>query len=139
MLIRRIVDGMKKVIRIAVIFLCIVFIGVVGFKTWSAKLVKEARELEDIFIDLSKVEDGTYEGHSELGPVIVDVKVTVKKGKIEEIEIVNHQNGLGQSANVIVDEMVDKNTYDVDAVSGATVSSEIIMNAVNNALQKGVK
>ena len=132
-------DGMKKVIRIAVIFLCIVFIGVVGFKTWSAKLVKEARELEDIFIDLSKVEDGTYEGHSELGPVIVDVKVTVKKGKIEEIEIVNHQNGLGQSANVIVDEMVDKNTYDVDAVSGATVSSEIIMNAVNNALQKGLK
>ena len=130
---------MKKVIRIAVIFLCIVFIGVVGFKTWSAKLVKEARELEDVFIDLSKVEVGTYEGHSELGPVIVDVKVTVKKGKINEIEIVNHQNGLGQSANVIIDEMVDKNTYDVDAVSGATVSSEIIMNAVNNALQKGVK
>ena len=130
---------MKKVIRIAVIFLCIVFIGVVGFKTWSAKLVKEARELEDVFIDLSKVEDGTYEGHSELGPVIVDVKITVKKGKIMEIEIVNHQNGLGQSANVIVDEMVDKNTYDVDAVSGATVSNEIIMNAVNNALQKGLK
>lgn len=132
-------DSMKKVIRIAVILLCIVFIGVVGFKTWSEKLVKEAMELEDVAIDLSKVEDGTYEGHSELGPVIVDVKVTVKKGKITEIEIVNHQNGLGQPANVIVDEMVDKNTYDVDAVSGATVSSEIIMNAVNNALQKGVK
>ena len=130
---------MKKVIRIAVILLCIVFIGVVGFKTWSEKLVKEAMELEDVAIDLSKVEDGTYEGHSELGPVIVDVKVTVKKGKITEIEIVNHQNGLGQPANVIVDEMVDKNTYDVDAVSGATVSSEIIMNAVNNALQKGLK
>lgn len=130
---------MKKVIRIAVILLCIVFIGVVGFKTWSEKLVKEAMELEDVAIDLSKVEDGTYEGHSELGPVIVDVKVTVKKGKITEIEIVNHQNGLGQPANVIVDEMVDKNTYDVDAISGATVSSEIIMNAVNNALQKGVK
>ena len=130
---------MKKVIRIAVILLCIVFIGVVGFETWSEKLVQEAMELEDVAIDLSKVEDGTYEGHSELGPVIVDVKVTVKKGKIAEIEIVNHQNGLGQSANVIVDEMVDKNAYDVDAVSGATVSSEIIMNAVNNALQKGVK
>ena len=40
---------------------------------------------------------------------------------------------------MIIDEMVDKNTYDVDAVSGATVSSEIIMNAVNNALQKGLK
>ena len=130
---------MKKGIRIAVIFLCIVFIGVVGFKTWSAKLVKEAMELGDVVIDLSKVEDGTYEGHSELGPVIVDVKVTVECSKIIDIEIVEHQNGFGQSANAIVKDMVDKNTYDVDAVSGATVSSEIIMNAVNNALQKGLK
>ena len=85
------------------------------------------------------MKDGIYEGHSELGPVIVDVIVTVEKGKITGVEIVNHQNGLGQSANVIVDEMLDKNTYDVDAVSGATVSSEIIMNAVNDALQKGLR
>ena len=85
------------------------------------------------------MKDGIYEGHSELGPVIVDVIVTVEKGKITGVEIVNHQNGLGQSANVIVDEMLDKNTYDVDVVSGATVSSEIIMNAVNDALQKGLR
>ena len=59
--------------------------------------------------------------------------------KIIDIEIGEHQNGFGQSANDIVKDMVDKNTYDVDAVSGATVSSEIIMNAVNDALQKGLK
>ena len=130
---------MKKVIKIVTVLLSIVLIGVIGFKVWSTKIVKEAKELENVSIDVSKLEDGTYEGHSELGPVIVDVKVTVEKGKITEIEIVNHQNGLGQSANVIVDEMVDKNTYDVDAVSGATVSSEVIINAVNDALQKGLK
>ena len=130
---------MKKVIKIVTVLLSIVLIGVIGFKVWSTKIVKEAKELEDVSIDVSKLEDGTYEGHSELGPVIVDVKVTVEKGKITEIEIVNHQNGLGQSANVIVDEMVDKNTYYVDAVSGATVSSEVIINAVNDALQKGLK
>ena len=132
-------DSMKKVIRITVIFLCIVFIGIIGFKIWSAKLVKEAVELEDVSIDLSNVKDGIYQGHSELGPVIADVKVTVECRKIIDIEIVEHQNGFGQSANAIVKDMVDKNTYDVDAVSGATVSSEIIMNAVNDALQKGVK
>ena len=130
---------MKKVIKIVTVLLSIVLIGVIGFKVWSTKIVKEAKELEDVSIDVSKLEDGTFEGHSELGRVIVDVKVTVEKGKITEIEIVNHQNGLGQSANVIVDEMVDKNTYDVDAVSGATVSSEVIINAVNDALQKGLK
>lgn len=130
---------MKKIIKVVAVLLSIVLIGVIGFKVWSTKIVKEAMELEDVSIDVSKVKDGIYEGHSELGPVIVKVKVTVEKGKMIEVEILNHQNGLGQAANAIVDEMVDKNTYDVDAVSGATVSSEVIINAVNDALQKGLR
>lgn len=130
---------MKKLIKVVVVPLIIVLIGVIGFKIWSAKLVNEAMALKDVSIDMSKVEDGVYEGHSELGPVIVDVRVTVKSSEIIAIEILQHQNGLGQAANVIVKDMVDQNTYDVDAVSGATVSSEIIMNAVNDALQKGLQ
>lgn len=130
---------MKKLIKVVVVPLIIVLIGVIGFKLWSAKLVNEAMALKDVSIDMSKVEDGVYEGHSELGPVIVDVRVTVENSEIIAIEILQHQNGLGQAANAIVEDMVDQNTYDVDAVSGATVSSEIIMNAVNDALQKGLK
>lgn len=130
---------MKKVMKLAVVFVIIVLIGITGFKSWSAKLVKEAAGLEDVAVDISKVADGIYEGHSELGPVIVDVKVTMQKSKTTEVEIINHQNGLGQAANAITKEMVEKNTYDVDAISGATVSSEIIMNAVNDALQKGLR
>lgn len=130
---------MKKTVKVTLVLLCIAFIGVIGFEIWSAKLVKEARELVDVSLDMSNVEDGIYEGYSELGPVIVDVKVTVECSKIMDIEIVEHQNGFGQAANAIVKDMVDKNTYEVDAVSGATVSSEVIMNAVNNALQKGLK
>ena len=130
---------MKKLIKVVAVLMIIVLIGVIGFKLWSAKLVNEAMALKDVSIDMSKVEEGVYEGHSELGPVIVDVRVTVKSSEIMDIEILQHQNGLGQAANAIVENMVDKNTYDVDAVSGATVSSEIIMNAVNDALQKGLK
>lgn len=74
-----------------------------------------------------------------MGPVVVDVRVTMKSGRIEDIDIIRHQNGLGESANAIIDDMLKQNTYDVDAVSGATVSSEIIMNPVNNALQKGMQ
>ena len=130
---------MKKLIKVVVVPLIIVLIGAIGFKLWSVKLVNEAMALKDVSIDMSKVEDGVYEGHSELGPVIVDVRVTVENSEIIAIEILQHQNGLGQAANAIVEDMVDQNTYDVDAVSGATVSSEIIMNAVNDALQKGLK
>ena len=130
---------MKKLIKVVVVSLIIVLIGAIGFKLWSAKLVNEAMALKDVSIDMSKVEDGVYEGHSELGPVIVDVRVTVENSEVIAIEILQHQNGLGQAANAIVEDMVDQNTYDVDAVSGATVSSEIIMNAVNDALQKGLE
>ena len=130
---------MKKLIKVVVVILIIVLIGVIGFKLWSAKLVNEAMALKDVSIDMSGIEDGIYEGHSELGPVVVDVKVIVENSKIIEVEILQHQNGLGQAANAIVKDIVNQNTYAVDAVSGATVSSEIIMNAVNDALQKGLK
>ena len=130
---------MRKATRFVVVFIIMVLIGVTGFNWWSAKIVSEAVALEDIPTDVSEVAAGTYEGHSELGPVIVDVKVTVRNGIMTEVEIIKHQNGLGNAANTITRDMVDKNTYDVDAISGATVSSEVIMNAVNNALQKGVR
>lgn len=130
---------MKKLIKVVVVPFIIVLIGAIGFKLWSAKLVNEAMALKDVSIDMSNVKDGVYEGHSELGPVVVDVRVTVKSSEIIDIEILKHQNGLGQAANAIVRDIVNQNTYGVDAVSGATVSSEIIMNAVNDALQKGLK
>lgn len=128
---------MKKLLKIICIVAIVALIGVIAFKIWSAQIVKDAIALEEADIDISNVPDGTYEGHSELGPVSVDVEVTVYSGKMTDIEIVNHQNGMGQPANSIVDKMVESNTYDVDVVSGATVSSEVIINAVNNALQHG--
>ena len=130
---------MKRFVKGVLIIIGLVLIGGIGFKYFSAKLVKEAVEQNDSYVSISMVADGTYEGHSEMGPVIVDVRVTVSNGELESVVLLNHQNGLGQSANSIVDAMVKSNTQDVDAISGATVSSEIIINAVNNALQQGVR
>ena len=42
-------------------------------------------------------------------------------------------------AEAMLEEMIKANTDDVDAVSGATCSSHTIRNAVNNALQEGLK
>ncbi len=68
----------------------------------------------------------------------VTVLVTVKNHKISEIEILRHENGMGKPAESIVGTMIEKNTYDVDIVSGATISSKVIKNAVFNALQQGL-
>jgi Uncharacterized protein conserved in bacteria len=61
----------------------------------------------------------------------------VIKHKIADITIIEHKNGLGSKAEAITDAMVEKNSYNVDAVSGATLSSEAIKSAVSKALKSG--
>ena len=63
--------------------------------------------------------------------------MTVKKERLESIEILRHENGKGKRAKAIVDDMVRNNDSEVDLVSGATVSSICIRSAVRNDLAQG--
>ena len=123
---------MKKIFYV---ILGIVLLGTSGCLSLTASMKKNLAKIENEDIDMETVEDGIFEGHSELDPVKVDVKVLVKNHKLIKVELLRHECGLGHPADVIVDKMVEQNTWDVDAVSGATVSSEIIKNAVNKALR----
>ena len=123
---------MKKIFYV---ILGIVLLGTSGCLSLTASMKKNLAKIENKDIDMETVEDGIFEGHSELAPVKVDVKVLVENHKLIKVELLRHECGLGHPADVIVDKMVEQNTWDVDAVSGATVSSEIIKNAVNKALR----
>lgn len=109
--------------------------GFVGFQVFSASIKKSLASLENAAINMNNVADGVYSGHSELGPVSVDVEVHVTDHKLTKIDLVRHACGLGRPAEAITEKMVEQNTFDVDAISGATVSSEVIKNAVNKALR----
>ena len=121
--------------KIFCVILGVVVLGTIGCLSITASMKKSLAKIENEDIDMETVEDGSYEGHSELGPVKVDVKVLVENHKLKRVELLRHECGLGHPADVIVDKMVEQNTWDVDAVSGATVSSGIIKNAVNKALR----
>ena len=123
---------MKKIFYV---ILGIVLLGTSGCLSLTASMKKNLAKIENEDIDMETVEDGIFEGHSELDLVKVDVKVLVENHKLIKVELLCHECGLGHPADVIVDKMVEQNTWDVDAVSGATVSSEIIKNAVNKALR----
>ena len=45
--------------------------------------------------------------------------------------------GKGSQAEKIVNEVVNKQSLDVDLVSGATISSKVIIKSVENALSNG--
>ena len=121
--------------KIFCVILGIVLLGTSGCLSLTASMKKNLAKIENEDIDMETVEDGSFEGHSELDLVKVDVKVLVKNHKLIKVELLRHKCGFGHPADVIVDKMVEQNTWDVDAVSGATVSSEIIKNAVNKALR----
>jgi uncharacterized protein with FMN-binding domain len=130
---------MKKVFGVIV---CVILIVMVGIGSMVISTIKkmdqqlEAFEFQDI--DMQKVGDGVFRGDAETTMVKATVEVTVKEHKISDVKITRHENGKGAPAEVIVSDMVKENTYDVDAVSGATMSSQVIKKAVYNALTAGM-
>ena len=88
-------------------------------------------------VDHIKLVDGIYEGSYRGGPNKALVKVTIKDNKIFNIEIIEHQAWKGKKAQVpIVERIIAGQSTNVDTVSGATNSSRVIMNAVQNAIEK---
>lgn len=81
------------------------------------------------------LKDGTYEGEHSF----VKVLVTVTDGKVSDIFIARHGGG-GREYALMVEplagEMVNRQTTSVEAVTGATVSSEHLKKAVEEALRK---
>jgi uncharacterized protein with FMN-binding domain len=81
--------------------------------------------------------DGTYEGVGE-GMHTIKVAVEVAGGKIAKVEIKEHEESKGvaePALEKIPAAIVEKNSPDVEVVSGATLASEGIINAVKNALE----
>ena len=98
--------------------------------------------INDINIS-SDYKDGIYEGTGYGYRPDLKVLVTIKDGLIKDISIVSH-NEVGEkfykpAFDYIPKKIIDKQTYDIDAVSGSTYSSNGVIDAVKNALSKAKK
>lgn len=130
--------NLKSFKRILLILLILILcFGIVGFLKLKSESNKAISSIQISTVDLSGVDDGSYFGEYSSGPCSAKVKVLVKNHKIEKISLLEHKNGMGSKAETTVDDVVDKQTLDVDTVSGATVSSKVILKSIENALLKG--
>ena len=127
---------MKKIlIIICIIILSIIIIGSIAYN----KINKNLQSLEDIkvsTIDLGLLDDGVYQGSYAVFPVKVKVEVDIKDHKIENIKIIEHDNGKGKAAEEIIETIKERQTIDVDIIAGATYSSRVIQKAIEAALLK---
>ncbi|MBR3058965.1 MAG: FMN-binding protein [Clostridiales bacterium] len=126
----------KKTILGIVIAIVVLLASCIGITLLSMKA--QLDKIDKTPVDVSQVADGVYEGEYEATLVKVKVQVTVANGEITDINLLKHDNGKGKPAEAMLDEMKKNSTAEVDAVSGATVSSEVIKAAVRDALRKGL-
>ena len=110
------------------IFLLLLFIYLLtGCKDKDSIIIKD--------VNLEKVKDGTYNGEYKSFPVKVVLSVKVKNHQITEIKIKKHNEGKGETAEAIIEDVIQAQSLEVDAISGATLSSKCILKAIENALK----
>ena len=83
--------------------------------------------------------DGEYFGKASAYNGNVEVKVTISGGKMTAIDIVktkDDEDYFFDAQKKVIPEILEKQSTDVDAVAGATTSSEGIAHAVQKALEQ---
>ena len=123
------------------VLICALYIpiAVTGFK--SSKTQKENVTTEENVSTKTSSDaaykDGTYEGSATGYSGQMTVSVTVSGGKITEINIVDTGDDEEYliDAKDVIPQIIEKQSTEVDAVSGATHSSKGIINAVAKALE----
>ena len=126
----------KTKIILAIGALILVGLVIIGVRVFSSFQKYQAAVSDVVFehMDASGLADGVYTGEYDATIVYAKVEVTVRDEKIADINILEHRNGRGASAEGIVAEIVSRQRLDVDEVSGATNSSTVLKKAVDNAL-----
>lgn len=127
----------KKTVIILAVLAVVVIAGCFGAAAIFKNIEKNLEYLADLplpDLDLSEIEDGTYTGGFSAFPVSAEVEVTVSNHAITGIELVRHGHGRGAAAEVIPGRVVEAQSLQVDAVTGATFSSMVILRAIAEAI-----
>ncbi|MEQ9936906.1 FMN-binding protein [Pectobacterium polonicum] len=90
--------------------------------------------------NVAQYKDGTYIGKAQGKAAEVEVTVSIKDGKIANAEVRKHGDTeamMLSATDQIVPELLEKQDINkVDAVTGATLSNQGVINAVKQALEQ---
>ena len=84
------------------------------------------------------LKDGTHLGKSFKFPGEMPIQMTVEENRITDIRITKHRSPkkYNEMLNPLIQDVIEKQSTDVDSVSGATMSSRSLKKAINDAIQK---
>jgi len=125
-------DEMLKVIAWIAVGLVVLY-GVTRLLDTAGR--RACKNLSISQVDFSKLKDGTYTGLHKGGRFSNKVQVTVESGRVTGISIVRdvwfHE---ANTTKQIINTIIEAQSLQVDAVSGATLTTKAYLKAVENAL-----
>ena len=86
-------------------------------------------------VNLSNVADGTYMGVCQNKILFAVVQVEIESHEIIGIEVIEHKASYMAQAEQIAGAVCSEQSLEVDAVTGATLTSDTVLKAVENALE----
>lgn len=128
------------------IVLIVVVILVIGGAIGWMYLTKEHNEAKNLplnAVNFNKLSDGTFTGSYEGGMYKWrenEVRVTVSSGKVSEIELLKDKwNQKPEYVEELFNRVIEEQSLQVDAISGATLTSKAYLQSVENALLQSQK
>lgn len=85
-------------------------------------------------VDLGTVADGVYIGVCQNKILFAVVQVEIQDHEITGIKVVEHKASYMAQAQQIAEAVCSEQSLAVDAISGATLTSDTVLKAIENAL-----
>ncbi len=94
-------------------------------------------EIEEI--DFALLNDGKYKGEFVYSIYEFEVEATVNSAEVKKIKIIKGSDSYhGVKAREVLKRVIDKQSLDVDCVTGATNTSKAYLKAAERALKKAL-
>ena len=103
----------------------------------SAEKNTDKNTAQNAGLDFTNLKDGTYTGTGQGRNGSIEVIVKVKNGKVTSVTVESSREDsqyMNRAKNTVIGEIIEAQSLNVQTVSGATMSSNGIIEAVANAL-----
>jgi len=122
-----------RVLRALLVIATVIFVLFCGWVLYSGYLIRTSARVTLSPLNLANVADGVYDGSARILHVAPKLQVTVAGGKITAIAVVSPVAG---DVNGLTARVIEAQSLNVDAISGATVSTKAVLKAIDNALMQ---
>jgi uncharacterized protein with FMN-binding domain len=131
---------MKKFSKILLSIFLIIVLIIGGGMIYITRGLESGKSVAVNTVNASTLSDGIYNGKYEAGRWTNEVKVSVKDGKITAIDVVEDVIfPKPEWTKALFNNIIEKQSIDVDVVSGSTVTSKAYMKSIEDALNNIVK